>query len=71
MTTRGKIKIKAYKNGFVWFEKLQLSGKYSVSWFKNTEIQDLNTKIQDKVLCDDYRSALDYYRSFCAIAKSA
>jgi hypothetical protein len=57
-------KIKTYKNGHASFERLFPSGYYLVQCYKGTELHD-------KVRCDDYRTALDYYRAFQAIAKQA
>ena len=57
-------KIKTYKNGHASFERLFPSGYYLVQCYKGTELHD-------KVRCDDYRTALDYYRAFQAIARQA
>ena len=58
------MKIKAFKNGYATFEKLFPSGYYLVQCYVGTELHD-------KVRCDDYRSAMDYYKSFALIAKNA
>lgn len=57
-------KIKTFKNGHASMEKLFPSGYYLVQCYKGTELHD-------KVRCDDYRMALDYYKAFQAIAKQA
>ena len=57
-------KIKAFKNGHASIEKLFPSGYYLVQCYRGSELHD-------KVRCDDYRMALDYYKSFQAIAKQA
>jgi len=30
----------------------------------------LGTELHDKMLCDEYRAAREYFRAFCAIAKN-
>ena len=57
-------KIKVFPNGYATLEKLYPSGMYLVQCYKGTELHD-------KVRCDDYRMALDYYKAFSAIAKQA
>ena len=34
-------------------------------------LRDASGEVHDKMRCDDYRNALDYYRSFKAIARNA
>ena len=34
-------------------------------------LRDARGEVHDKMRCDDYRNALDYYRSFKAIARNA
>lgn len=58
------MKTKVFRNGYATLEKLFPSGMYLVQCYTGTELHD-------KIRCDDYRSALDYYRAFCAIAKAA
>ena len=58
------MKIKEYRNGYATFEKLFPSGMYLVQCYVGTELHD-------KIRCDDYRTALDYFRSFSLIAKNA
>jgi hypothetical protein len=57
-------KIKVFKNGYATIEKLFPSGMYLVQCYVGTELHD-------KVRCDDYRMAMDYYKSFSMIAKNA
>ena len=57
------MKIKEYPNGYATMEKLMPSGMYLVQVRKGTELID-------KIRCDSYRMACDYYRAFCAIAKA-
>jgi len=58
------MKIKEFRNGYATMEQLFPSGLYLVQCYKGTELQD-------KIRCDDYRAALDYFRAFSAIAKAA
>lgn len=57
-------RIKAYDNGHASIERLSPSGMWLVQVYKGSELHD-------KVRCDDYRSALEYFRAFSAIAKNA
>lgn len=57
-------KIKVFPNGYATLEKLFPSGYYLVQCYKGTELHD-------KIRCDDYRMALEYYKAFSAIAKTA
>ena len=58
------MKIKSFKNGYATFEKLFPSGFYLVECY-------IGSELHDKVRCDDYRTAMDYYKSFSLIAKNA
>lgn len=58
------MKIKEYKNGYITLEKLFPSGMYLVQCY-------IGTELHDKIRCDDYRTALDYFRCFSGIAKNA
>jgi hypothetical protein len=59
------MKTKFFKNGaFVTFERLTPSGMYAVL------LRSPSGDVSDKVRCDDYRDAMAYMRSFCAIAKA-
>ena len=58
------MKIKSFKNGYATFEKLFPSGFYLVECY-------IGAELHDKVRCDDYRDAMDYYKSFALIAKNA
>lgn len=57
-------KLTIYKNGSVSLEQTFPSGMYVVVGYKGTEVFD-------KVRCDDKRTAMDYFRAFCKIAKNA
>jgi len=57
-------KIKVFLNGYATLEKLFPSGYYLVECYKGTELHD-------KIRCDDYRTALNYYKSFAKIAKAS
>ena len=59
-----KARINVFKNGHASMEKLMHSGMYLVQCYVGTELHD-------KMRCDDFRAALEYYRAFCAIAKAA
>lgn len=53
-----------YKNDWsVTFEKCRV--------MYNVTIRDSRADVHDRVQCDDYRMACDYYRSFKMIAKAA
>jgi hypothetical protein len=56
-------KVKYYEktDSIVTMEKLFPSGYYLV---------ELSGKSRDKIKCDNYKIALDYFRSFCKIAKN-
>lgn len=57
------MKSKLYKNdAFVTFEKL--NGFYLV------QLRAPNGELHDKIRCDDYRAAMDYWKSFNAIARN-
>jgi hypothetical protein len=56
-------KIKEFKNGnYVSFEKNHAF--YVVKVYKGTELHD-------KILCDSYQGARNYFRAFKAVAKNA
>jgi hypothetical protein len=56
------MKIKTYPHGYASMEKTgQL---YTVKVY-------IGTELHDKIRCDDYRSASEYFRAFAAIAKNA
>lgn len=57
-------KIKVFSNGYATMERIYPSGLYLIQCYVGTELHD-------KIRCDDYKSALDYYRAFVAIAKAA
>ena len=57
-------KVKVFKNGHTTLEKLSPSGMYLVKVYVGTELRD-------KVRCDDYRMACEYWRAFNRIAKNA
>ena len=56
------MKIKTFKHGHATFERLFPSGMYLIQVY-------IGQELHDKVRCDDYRMALDYWRSFQLIAK--
>lgn len=56
------MRIKTYKNGHATMERLFPSGMYLVQVY-------IGPELHDKVRCDDYRMALDYWKSFQLIAK--
>lgn len=59
------MKIKEYKNGaYVVLEKLFPSGMYCIV------LRDPQGELKDKIRCDDYPMARDYFKSFCKIARS-
>ena len=59
-----KTKIQTYRNGWcVIMDKG--NALYSVI------VRNAHGDVHDKMRCDDYRDALDYYRSFKAIARNA
>ena len=57
------MKIKEYKNGYATFEQLFPSGMYLVQCYKGSELSD-------KIRCDTYRAAMEYFKAFAKIAKS-
>lgn len=58
-----KPKLRTFKNGaYVTFEKV--AGWYCVL------ARDPAGEVHDKIRCDSYRGGLDYFRAFCAIAKT-
>ena len=40
------------------------------SWY-HTIVRNARGDIHDKMRCDDYRTAREYYRAFCGIARNA
>ena len=59
-----QIKCQTYRNGWsVILDKERVM--YCVI------LRDASGEVNDKMRCDDYRNALDYYRSFKAIARNA
>lgn len=57
-------RMKLYSNG--WHAMLEKSGV----WY-SAIVRNARGDVHDKVRCDDYRMALDYYRAFSRIAKTA
>ena len=57
------MKIKEYKNGYASFDRLFPSGMYLVQLYKNNEMMD-------KIRCDTYRNAMEYFQAFAKIAKN-
>jgi len=58
------MKIKTYRNG--WSTMMDKAG-----YLYTVIVRDARGDIHDKMRCDDYRTACDYYRAFNAIAKTA
>ncbi len=58
------MKAKIFENGSATLERLFPSGFYLVQVY-------IGTELHDKVRCDDYRLALEYFRVFSRIAKNA
>ena len=58
------MKIKAFKHGHVTLERGDVSGLYSVRCY-------CGDTLHDKVVCDTYRAAMEYFRAFCRIARFA
>lgn len=56
------MRIKTYKNGHATMERLFPSGMYLIEVY-------IGSELRDKVRCDDYRTALDYWKCFQLIAK--
>jgi hypothetical protein len=57
-------KIKEFKHGYATFEKLFPSGMYLVQCY-------IGTELHDKIRCDDYQTAMQYYKAFSNIAKNS
>jgi hypothetical protein len=56
-------KVKVFDKGSASIERLFPSGMYLVQCYTGHELHD-------KIRCDTYRAALDYFRAFCRIAKN-
>jgi hypothetical protein len=57
------MKIKEYKNGYATFERLSPSGMYLIQLYKGSELAD-------KMRCDTYKAATEYFQAFAKIAKN-
>ena len=57
------MKIKEYKKGYATFEQLFPSGMYLVQLYKGSEMAD-------KIRCDIYKGAMEYFKAFAKIAKN-
>ena len=57
-------KIKVFNNGYATLERLFPSGMYLVQCYKGNELAD-------KIRCDSYRTAMEYFQAFAKIAKAA
>ena len=57
------IKIKEFENAYTVFSP-ENNGFYSVKLYSNLG------HLEDKILCDTYKGALEYLRAFNAIAKN-
>lgn len=60
-----KAKTKDYRNGWSTLMERLPNGLY---W---AHVRSASGHLHDKVRCDDYRTACEYFRSFCAIARNA
>lgn len=58
------MKTKSYRNG--WSTMMEKGGALYIVLVRNAR-----GDIHDKMRCDDYRTACEYYRAFNAIAKAA
>lgn len=56
-------KAKEYRNG--WSTYMGQAG-----WLYEVFVRNARGDIHDKIRCDDYRSAMDYWKVFNAIAKT-
>jgi hypothetical protein len=60
------VKVETYRNGWtVTMDKAFPQGMYTVL------VRNAAGNVHDRIRCDDYRAARDYYRAFNAIAKNA
>jgi hypothetical protein len=57
-------RMKCFKNGHASMERLSPSGLYLVQVY-------IGTELHDKIRCDTYQGALEYYRAFQSIARNA
>ena len=57
------MRIKYYGNGHATFERLTPSGMYLVQLYKGSELED-------KMRCDTYKGAMEYFKAFAKIAKN-
>lgn len=57
------MKLKSFDNGYAVLEKLFPSGMYLVECY-------IGSELHDKIRCDDYHDALNYFESFSLIAKN-
>ena len=57
------IKIKEFNNAYTVFSP-ENNGFYSVKLYSNSG------NLEDKILCDTYKGALEYLRAFNSIAKN-
>jgi len=64
MGVKTMTKIKEFKHGYATFEKLFPSGMYLVQCY-------IGTELHDKIRCDDYQTAMQYYKAFSNIAKNS
>ena len=56
-------KEKEIRGNWVTMERQELSGMYAVRL-------EIGGELHDKVRCDTYRGAMDYWHSFCKIARN-
>ena len=55
---------KTFKNGHASIEKIMHNGMYLVQCY-------IGTELHDKIRCDDYQTAMQYYKAFSNIAKNS
>lgn len=55
--------IKNFDKGYAVLEKLFPSGMYLVECY-------IGSELHDKIRCDDYQDALNYFKSFSLLAKN-
>jgi len=59
-------KIKTFKNGaWTTFERTPFAGHYVI------RVYNPKGELLDKIICDDYRNAVDYLRCFNGIARNS
>ena len=62
-----KTKLKTYRNG--WLAMLEKTASHDAPY--TVLVRDARGEIHDRIRCDDYRAAVNYWLAFNAIAKGA